>query len=134
MEDSGEAGTVYNSPSVQTLVPFLPALGCPLHRRSDGGGGGGRLREFAKAWKAFCPDKWIVGVVTKGYHLEFTEPPPAHGGGKAMPTPSDPGQKKVLEEELQALLRKGAATRTTGQQGPRFLSSFFLAPKKRGAW
>ena len=95
---------------------------------------GGRLRYFANIWESFCPDRWVVSVVTKGYHLEFTSPPPTGGGGRTTPTPTDPALRRILEEEMLALHRKGAISRTTGVEGPLFRSSFFLAPKKNGSW
>ena len=95
---------------------------------------GGRLRLFANIWESFCPDRWVVNVVSRGYHLEFTSPPPTGGGGRVTPTPTDPELRRVLEEEIRALLRKGAISRTTGEEGPLFRSSFFLAPKKNGSW
>ena len=76
----------------------------------------------------------MVEVVSTGYRLEFTSPPPALGGGRTTVVPQDPAQKKALEEELQAFLLKKAVTRTTGLEGPLFLSSFFLAPKKNNTW
>ena len=95
---------------------------------------GGRLRLFASIWESFCPDRWVVSVVTKDYHLEFTSPPPTRGGGRVTQTPTDPVLRRVLEGEMQALCEKGAVSRTTGEEGPLFRSSFFLAPKKNGSW
>ena len=92
------------------------------------------MRYFANIWESFCPDLWVVSVVTKGYHLEFTSPPPTGGGGRTTPTPTDPALRRILEEEMLALHRKGAISRTTGVEGPLFRSSFFLAPKKNGSW
>ena len=79
----------------------------------------------------------IVGwwrLVSTGYRLEFTSPPPSSGGGRVTPIPQDPAQREALEKELQDLLCKEAVTRTTGLEGPLFLSSFFLAPKKNNSW
>ena len=95
---------------------------------------GVRLLLFKAKWVSFCPDPWVVDVVSQGYRLEFTSPPPRGGGGRVTPVPSDPVKRQALEDELLALLRKGAATETTGQEGPLFLSSFFLATKKNGTW
>ena len=95
---------------------------------------GGRLRLFADLWEAFCPDRWVVSIVSNGYELEFTAPPPSEGGGRVTPTPTDPDLRRILEDEMLALLSKGAVSRTSGEEGPLFRSSFFLAPKKNGSW
>ena len=95
---------------------------------------GGRLRLFANIWESFCPDRWVVDVVSSGYRIEFTSPPPVHGGGRPTPTPSDPDRRAFLEGEIASLLQKGAIARTSGMEGPIFRSSFFLAPKKNGSW
>ena len=95
---------------------------------------GGRLRLFVREWSVFCPDAWVVRVISKGYRLEFTAPPPMQGGGRMTPIPADPGQREALELEILGLLRKGAIVRSDGTEGPLFRSSFFLVPKKGGTW
>ena len=108
------------------------ALWVPPHRID--GGGGGRLQRFRQAWESLCTDRWVVGVISTGYRLEFTSPPPSSEGGRVTPIPQDPAQREALEKELRDLLCKGAVTRTTGLEGPLFLSSFFLAPKRNNSW
>ena len=95
---------------------------------------GGRLQLFKKAWRRICTDPWVLNVVTNGYDIEFTSPPPIQGGGRVTPIPEDPDKRAVLQEELALLIQKEAVVRATGEEGPLFLSSFFLAPKKPASW
>ena len=126
-EVSGPAESATQSPAFPSGSLRVPTPS--LSRRW-----GGRLQWFADTWELICPDKWVVDVISKGYLLEFTSPPPLTGGGKATPVPPDPVQRAALEEELRDLLLKKAVTRTTGLEGPLFRSSFFLAPKKNNSW
>ena len=76
----------------------------------------------------------MLGVVRKGYTIEFTLSPPSQGGGRITQVPLDSDKRASLEGELCLLLQKEAIVRTTGREGPLFLSSFFLAPKKPDSW
>ena len=95
---------------------------------------GGRLKLFVREWSAFCPDAWVVRVISEGYRLEFTTPPPRQEGVRVTPTPSDPAQRRILEAEILGLLQKGAVVKVDGSEGPLFRSTFFLVPKKGGTW
>ncbi|WP_411016592.1 reverse transcriptase domain-containing protein [Salmonella sp. s51944] len=98
-----------------------------------GGGGGGRLLQFGLQWEHVYSGKWILDIVSKGYHIEFTSPPPLLGGGKVTQIPSHQDQRVVLESEIDQLLLKRAIVRVSDQVGPLYLS-FFLAPKKPNSW
>ncbi|WP_411025360.1 reverse transcriptase domain-containing protein, partial [Salmonella sp. s55004] len=95
---------------------------------------GGRLLQFRLQWELICPDKWILDIISSGYHIEFSSPPPLLGGGKVTQIPSHQDQREVLESEIDLLLLKRAIVRVSDQEGPLYLSSFFLAPKKPNSW
>ena len=96
---------------------------------------GGRLLGQITQWSRLEPGLWVLGVVTSGYKIEFTTPPPVFDLLIETPVPGDPGQRLALEEELQALLAKRAVERVPADQDqPLFRSRFFLAPKKQDQW
>ena len=96
---------------------------------------GGRLALFAHKWEKIDPGPWVLEVVSRGYALEFTSPPPTFNLRRETPAPSDPAQLQTLRAEVESLLQKQATRRVAeSEQLPLFRSSFFLAPKKGGSW
>jgi hypothetical protein len=72
-----------------------------------------------------------LAVVSHGYQLVFTAPPPPFKEVR-VPMPREPAKTLALLEEVKALLAKDAITRLHGRvtKGP--FSTFFLATKKSG--
>lgn len=94
----------------------------------------GRLRLFASIWESFCPDRWVVSVVTTGYQLEFTVPPPMRAVGEQLqPQPirhyGSPGRGDAAPS-----LEGRCVQDHWREEGPLFRLSFFLALKKNGSW
>ena len=96
---------------------------------------GGRLKLFKdNNWHIIQPDKWVQRVVSQGYLLEFTAPPPRDCPVRQTVLPIDKVKKSVLLEEVQKLLEKNAIYRIHPPYPPGFWSTFFLAPKRTGDW
>ena len=95
---------------------------------------GGRLGLFAREWSRITEDSWVLGTITDGYRLEFTETPPLFTPFRTTPVPFDPILASLLREEVRALLAKEAIVPLTGLHPDMVTSMFFLAPKKNGQW
>ena len=95
---------------------------------------GGRLARFAGRWGRITRDSWILSTVSEGLTLAFTSPPPRGPHYRETPVPQDPELRRILEEELHELLRKGAVVPCSQSFVPRFCATFFLTPKKGGKW
>ena len=115
------AGGVSRNPKGAHPTASLPAVG-------------GRLSRFAPNWERLHPDSWVLSVISRGYKIEFTANPPLMDKRRVTPIPQDPGQRKVLEEEILGLLRKRAIYIARPNPGPLYRSTFFLAPKKPDKW
>ena len=95
---------------------------------------GGRLGLFVREWSRITEDSWVLGTITDGYRLEFTETPPLLTPFRTTPVPFDPILASLLREEVRALLAKEAIVPLTGLHPDMVTSMFFLAPKKNGQW
>ena len=95
---------------------------------------GARLAGYAAQWSLITADKWVLETVKSGLTLEFTAAPPEGVSHRITPVPADLEIRVVLEEELNQLLLKGAIVACPANYRPRFLSTFFMAPKKGGLW
>ena len=95
---------------------------------------GGRLLEFAAAWRSVTSDPWVLEVVSSGYCLEFTARPPPFRGVTRTPLPADPVQREALLQEIKSLVAKGAVVCHEGPGQEGFYSTFFLTTKKSGEW
>ncbi len=90
------------------------------------------LVEFLTAWK-LLPNisHWVLQTIEKGYQIQFGSRPPRFVG--ILSTKVAPQQVLVMEQEIKALLEKGAieyvshSNRETG-----FYSWYFIVPKKDG--
>ena len=69
---------------------------------------GGRLIRYARAWSRISPGAWVLGVVTRGYKIEFTSPPPLHCLQKETVLPLDVDQRQSLLSEIVELQSKEA--------------------------
>ena len=94
---------------------------------------GARLQDFTQMWTQITSDRWILEIIQRGYSLEFTSKPPPFKTMKITPIPRNPEARSCLEQEIVALLGKGA-TETVPQReiNGGFYSTFFLTPKKSG--
>jgi hypothetical protein len=54
---------------------------------------GGRLLEYASAWRSVTSDQWVLEVVASGYRLEFTDRPPSYRGVRYTQLPKEPAQR-----------------------------------------
>ncbi len=95
---------------------------------------GGRLQQYAGRWTTISPAKWVLGVVTLGYSIEFTSPPPTHCLVRPTVLPQSMEQREALLNEVSELLAKGAIYPVFPPFREGFWSTFFLAPKKTGDW
>ena len=95
---------------------------------------GGRLGLFVREWSRITTDSWVLGTISKGYQLEFTETPPFSTPFRTTPVPSDPFLANLLREEVRSLLAKNAIVPLMGLHPNMVTSTFFLAPKKNGKW
>ncbi len=90
------------------------------------------LEKNLKAWK-LLPNisHWVLQTIEKGYQIQFGCRPPRFMG--VLSTEVAPQQVLVMEQEIKALLEKGAieyvphSNRETG-----FYSRYFIVPKKDG--
>ncbi|PIK58756.1 reverse transcriptase [Apostichopus japonicus] len=79
------------------------------------------------------PGPWVLGVITRGYPIEFSRTPPEGGGGKDTPVPTDLGQRFALESELHALVAKRAIVEATEGED-HFPLVLLPNVKKDGSW
>ena len=92
---------------------------------------GGRLRLFMDAWVAIGAPPSVLDIV-KGYCIPFTGRPPL-----SLPTDDSythlrqPEHVKVIDEEVEALLGKGAIEVVSPKE-PGYFSKMFVVPKPVG--
>ena len=87
----------------------------------------GRLQHFLPAWNLITKDQAVLSVI-QGYKIPFKNPPVQ---GKHPTQSMDRSQSKLIDQEIQELLEKGAMSQTSSTNGE-FLSNLFLVPKKDG--
>jgi hypothetical protein len=95
---------------------------------------GGRLQAFAREWQSIQPGELVLSWVRLGYRLEFTGIPETGNVPHQTRIPVQPSLRKILLEEVSALLIKQAIYPVYPPFGDGFWSTFFLAPKKTGDW
>ena len=88
----------------------------------------GRLAHYLENWKILTKDQWVLNTV-QGYQLELQVEPTQ----RVIPNPPQYSveQGKLIEEEVSALLEKGAVSKVS-QPNEGFYSNLFLVPKKDG--
>jgi hypothetical protein len=88
---------------------------------------GGRLMSFQTAWNSVIRDKFVLSVVTRGYHIQWlTNPPPLSNQPKFTVLHN---QADLLRKEIMEMKNKNAIEEVPiGTQG--YCSTFFLVPKK----
>ena len=115
-------------PTATDSSPLLPTIAV-----------GGRLQHFAAEWEKVTEDRWVLSVIRQGFRITFTAPPPQRCRVKITPIPKEADQREALLKELEEMLAKKAVVKVKGslkslanRRG--FFSTFFLTPKKSGAW
>ncbi len=90
---------------------------------------GGRISRYVSAWQNITNDPWVLETVHHGLSLDFSSPPTQQRipHNAVMNTE----QSKICDEEVAALLEKGAITQVDRGE---FISGFFLIPKASGGW
>ena len=89
---------------------------------------------FLDVWASIGAPPSILQILKDGYSLPFLRPPP-----QVLPRPSQftvlskPEQIKVVDEEVVALLAKGAI-RQISKTSRGLVSRIFVVPKKDGGW
>lgn len=94
---------------------------------------GGRLQRFAAEWEVVTSDRWVLGVVSEGYRLEFTSPPPPFHRIRSTPIPVEAAKALALLDEVVSLVKKEAVSRIMDEASGLY-STFFLTTKKSGEW
>ncbi|KAL0165985.1 hypothetical protein M9458_037829, partial [Cirrhinus mrigala] len=86
----------------------------------------------AEAWQAIPGvSDWVMGIITRGYSLQFARRPPHFSG--VVPTVVKSRDAHVLRSEVLILLEKGAIEVVhPAQSESGFYSHYFLVPKKDG--
>ncbi|XP_021360867.1 uncharacterized protein LOC110455211 [Mizuhopecten yessoensis] len=56
---------------------------------------GGRLLHFVRAWEEITTDKFVLGVVSKGYKVEFSQTPPMSEAMKFTSVPSNKQKAQI---------------------------------------
>ncbi|KAL0152981.1 hypothetical protein M9458_051713, partial [Cirrhinus mrigala] len=90
------------------------------------------LATRAEAWQAIPGvSDWVLGIVKRGYSLQFARRPPRFSG--VVPTVVMSRDAHVLRSEVMILLEKGAIEVVhPAQSDSGFYSRYFLVPKKDG--
>ncbi len=81
-----------------------------------------------KNWQVVTGDQWVLINTVQGYSLELHQEP---GFSHAHPPLYSVKQSSLIEEEIRALLQKGAITEVR-EPGKSFHSNLFLVPNKDG--
>ena len=92
---------------------------------------GGRLSLFPVAWRNLTPDCWIWRVISQGYKMPFTRPPPTTSSPVHPFSHYSASDRIVIQQEIQELLRKRAIEEVPPNSRG-FRSQLFTVPKKTG--
>ena len=94
---------------------------------------GGRLRDYVEFWRRLGAPKSVL-VALRGYSLPFSRPPPTRRVRASDSTIlRDVEKARVVDEEVQSLLAKGAIKEVV-DESPGYFSKIFVVPKKDGGW
>ena len=85
----------------------------------------GRVKFFVENWKKLTNDQRILEIV-KGYEIPFSEPPKQSAPPKQICL--NEKETKLVDQEVQEMLRKGAITIAKDSKG-QYVSSLFLVGK-----
>ena len=89
----------------------------------------GRLKHFLHNWEKLTQDQWALQTI-KGVRIEFMDTP-YQRNIPSQPRQSEHNEKRLLQEEITSMLKKGAIRELQGETRNGFYSNMFLVPKKR---
>ena len=96
---------------------------------------GGRLSHFLPEWEEVTSDSWVLGVVARGLSIPFRQQPPLASRPIFEHPPADPEKRLALQQEVLAMLEKGAIQELpNADRSPGFYSRIFFVRKKFGKW
>ena len=114
------------------MLPVVPPEAGGPGAESPGPALGGFSQQQLSYWAASTRDPWVISTLTHGYNIQFRRRPPAFGRVK-MTIIQDPAKAHALNQELSALLDKGAIEPVDPLLPPGgFYSTYFLVRKKDG--
>jgi hypothetical protein len=94
---------------------------------------GGHLKDFAPFWKDVLDCSPFILEAMTGYRPQFTFPPPLSLPGLKFNSPSQGKNDHFIDEEVEALLTKGAIEDLPLSPPPlSYISPIFLISKKDG--
>ena len=94
---------------------------------------GGCLSSHWSAWEDRGAEPWVVEVLKEGYVIPFHVVPPLSSIHIILDSYSPQSIKgRALEEEIQALRRKGAVEHASPSPG--YYSRMFVVTKASGGW
>ena len=88
----------------------------------------GRLKGHLGTWKVITSDLWVVAAI-KGHRIDFLSEP--HQKVRPHTPQYSMEQSKLIVEEINELLGKGAIAEVHNPRGE-FYSNLFLVPEKDG--
>ncbi|CAJ0962153.1 unnamed protein product [Ranitomeya imitator] len=92
---------------------------------------GGRLLLFQQAWLSVVHDEWVRDLVSSGYKIEFSSPPPTRFFPSRLP--SSGAQSRALLCAIHSLRQSGVIVPVPEHERFRgFYSNLFVVPKKDG--
>ena len=94
---------------------------------------GARLHLHAEGWERITRDKFVLRVVREGYRLPLRGHPPLRVHPRNIQLPRNPGRRRALLAEIQALRHKGAVE-PADPETPGFYSHLFVVSKSSGGW
>lgn len=95
---------------------------------------GGRLLQYAKAWRRVTRSKMVLSTVTSGFRIPFRRTPQQL---RYRSRPHTQEQATVIDKEVKELLAKRATRLVTDDmlaEHPGFVSHLFAVSKKSGGW
>jgi hypothetical protein len=94
---------------------------------------GGRLKDYASFWKDVLDCSPFVLEAVTGFRSQFISPPPPLSlPGLRFESPSQRKNDHFMNEEVEALLAKGAIEEVPLSPPLSYISPIFLIPKKDG--
>ena len=94
---------------------------------------GGRLQHFVEEWKSIGAPESVLKIIS-GYSLPFvTQPPVSLPSTNSFTRLSQPELIRVVDEEVESLLNKGAIEEVPASE-PGYFSHLFCVPKPDGKW
>ncbi|CAJ0958249.1 unnamed protein product [Ranitomeya imitator] len=92
---------------------------------------GGRLLLFQQAWLSVVHDEWVRDLVSSGYKIEFSSPPPTRFFPSRLP--SSAAQSRALLCAIHSLRQSGVIVPVPEHERFKgFYSNLFVVPKKDG--